>query len=618
MDADKALRNAAERMKDSLAREPIPEAPRPGCNWRPVLVGAVAAMLVTVGTLVLFARVGASPSASAPETSDLPPVSLGETHVWPETSRQGQPSELVVAFAKEVLGWQSPAAWPEAQVEASEPVWVRLSPERVGVPLDVLTVPAPDGGRVLAEVRVAWGSTTKIRALSPDQPGSVIVLVGVGGAETAEVTMRLTGGRQIVLTADRSDIGNGRLEVPDVSDPQEIRTVLIRWIDGENRVIAATSSSTPSATAADLVEDPVPSSLEGVWRPMPASPLGGREAAHAFWTGGELLVMGGSDAAPCPPGARCLSPDVPALRDGAAFDLVTGEWREIASSPVPLGYGSGLVHQGVVYLWVYGFEARPGSETAFLAYDVDEDSWERLPMPASVPTPAALGEMGDSLILYQSTQENGVGVDLLFDPQTREWSVLPADPLQPSFDRTMVWTGDELVLFGIEAMPQPGSAKPAFYRAATYDVAIGTWRRLPDSEVIGWSPTWYPTAGGIINPSVGSSDGGEVNNYGRFYPYGGVLGTAAGVWEPLPDPPGRRAGFTGHTAGSSDLLLNNEGWVFDVSGRRWLPLDEPPNTTGAGSAVTWAGSDLVVWGGVAWDKADGELLDSGWMWRPDR
>jgi len=618
MDADRALRNAGERMRDSLAQEPIPGAPRPRRNWRPALVAAVAAMLVIVGTLVLFAQPGVSPSASAPETSDLPPVSLGETHVWPERSRQGQPSELAVAFAKEVLGWQSPAAWPEAQVEASGPVWVRLSQEGVGVPLDVLAVPASDGGRVLAEVRVAWGPTTSTRALSPDQPGSVIVLVGVSGAETAEVTMRLSGGRQIVLTADRSDIENGRFEVPDVSDPQEIRTVLIRWIDRENRVIAATSNSTPSAMAPDSVEDPVRSTPEGVWRPMPVSPLGGREAAYAFWTGGELLVIGGSDAAPCPPGTRCVSPDVPALRDGAAFDLVTGEWRDIAPAPVPLGYGSGLVHQGVVYLWVYGLEARPGSETAFLAYDPDEDSWERLPMPRSAPSPAALGEMGDVLVLYQSTQELGVGSDLLFDPQTREWLKLPADPLQPSFDRTMVWTGDELVLLGIEAVPQPGSADPAFYRAAAYDAASGTWRRLPDSEVIGWSPTWYSAAGRVINPSVGSSDGGEVNNYGRFYPYGGILDSVSGVWQPLPDSPGRRAGFTGYTAGSSELLLNYEGWVFDVPAGRWFPLDEPPNVADEGSAVTWAGSDLIVWGGVGWDRGDSELLDTGWMWRPDR
>ncbi len=76
---------------------------------------------------------------------------------------------------------------------------------------------------------------------------------------------------------------------------------------------------------------------------------------------------------------------------------------------------------------------------------------------------------------------------------------------------------------------------------------------------------------------------------------------------------GRRMGpgFTGHTAGSPELLLRHEGWVFDVSTRRWFPLDEPPNAADKGSAVAWAGSALVVRGGVAWDEADGELLDTG-------
>jgi hypothetical protein len=39
-------------------------------------------------------------------------------------------------------------------------------------------------------------------------------------------------------------------------------------------------------------------------------------------------------------------------------------------------------------------------------------------------------------------------------------------------------------------------------------------RRLPDSELLTTGP-WIPVDGKLVNPSLGSADGGEVNNWGR-------------------------------------------------------------------------------------------------------
>lgn len=243
MDIDLRLRRAAEQLNESLAREPMPETPMLGRDWRPSLVGAVAVVLVFVSALFLLARVSGIQPTDDLEMSDLRPVSLGDTHVWPVAGRPGQPSEVAIAFANEVLGWESPSSWTESQADLSGPVWVRVSQAGGGsVPLDVLTEQASNGGRVLVEVRVAWGTPTSVRSLAPDESGSMIVLVGVGGAETADVTIRLTSGQQMVLSADRSDIASGRLALPEISDPTDVRTVLIRWLDDENQVIAATSN----------------------------------------------------------------------------------------------------------------------------------------------------------------------------------------------------------------------------------------------------------------------------------------------------------------------------------------------------------------------------------------
>src|SRR5688572_3445001 len=79
------------------------------------------------------------------------------------------------------------------------------------------------------------------------------------------------------------------------------------------------------------------------WQAVPASPLSPRTGALGLWTGDEVLLVGGSDAAPCPPSASCVPPDVPPLADGAAFDPQARTWRRIADSPVPFEWGQAVV-----------------------------------------------------------------------------------------------------------------------------------------------------------------------------------------------------------------------------------------------------------------------------------
>lgn len=376
------------------------------------------------------------------------------------------------------------------------------------------------------------------------------------------------------------------------------------------------SAAPPPSTGAAAPPASV-SEVPAGWRELPPGPLSPRENAHALWVGGELLVMGGSDAPPCPAGADCATTDVPALRDGAALDLATGAWRPIAPAPVPLWHGSGVVLDGVVYLWLDGLDRRPGTEQAFLAYHPGEDRWERLPAPDPPPGFARLAAAGRRLALYQPSQEHGVTGDLLFDTATATWASLPADPLQPAYDRAVVWTGTELVLLGIpvEAVDDGG---PNVYSAAGYDPEADAWRRLPDSGIAGSDPAWYWAAGRVVNPTSGGSDGGAVNNFGRWYPFGGMLDPGSATWLPaLPQPPGDFGEFTGYAAGGGDLLLDSRGWVLDAADLDWIALPAPPGGVPSGAAVAWAGDDLVMWGGVAWTGSTAwELLATGWAWAP--
>jgi hypothetical protein len=387
------------------------------------------------------------------------------------------------------------------------------------------------------------------------------------------------------------------------------------------RYLAAVATATvwmlaPGCGADDGAKDPETAGA-GSWDALPTGPLTPREGALALWSGREVLLIGGSDAPPCPPTAECAPPDLPPLADGAAFDPRNRSWRAIADSPVPFEWAEGVVVGRTAYLWIPG-SSRPAASRAFLAYRIDEDRWERLPPPSTEPDrDYHIAAAGARVVAYLGSDEFGKAPDLLFDPQTRSWSELPPDPLSPGFDRIMAWSGTELVLLDHELVPQPGAGStPSVVRAAVLDLETGSWRRLPDSEIIGSGP-WVTFDGRLFNPTLGGADGGQ-NEWGRTYPWGGVLDPARGEWSALPDPPDEEDhSLVGVLTPSGGHYFSYEGWVLDARNDSWtrVPAIEAGADVDRGS-VAAAGDDLFVFGGVRWDGLDGTLLNDTWSWSP--
>lgn len=362
------------------------------------------------------------------------------------------------------------------------------------------------------------------------------------------------------------------------------------------------------------------------WIPVSDVPLSPRAGALGAWTGSETLLLGGSDARPCPAGADCEPPDVPPLRDGAAFDPSTRTWRAIADAPQGFSDAEGLVLGGVAYVWASGYEGRPSASPAFLAYDIERDEWEELPMPSGNPY-RSIAAAGDKLIAFSTSDEVHVVPDLVFDPATKAWSPLPDDPLPPSFDRSMAWDGEELVLFAKRLLSQPNGRDPSLALAAALDLKSGQWRRLPDSETLDQYATtarWFESDGVLVNPAPGGSDGGEVNGWGRTYPYGGVLDAGAGEWSSLPEPPAGASSSPGaYGAGLMDSdeahYFATQGWILDATTDRWIeipPLE--PVAASSGTTVTRAGKDMLVFGGALYhdEGGEGELSSQAWTWSP--
>ncbi len=342
------------------------------------------------------------------------------------------------------------------------------------------------------------------------------------------------------------------------------------------------------------------------WRALPPPPLGPRELAAGLWTGREVLVAGGSDTPPCPPSAGCVPAGRAPLRDGAAFDPATGRWRRIARAPVAFAFASTALAGRTAYLLAPGDASRPRAPRALLAYRVDRDRWRRLRPPRRRDTLIAAG---------------GRLVAAAWDarPQVRvrgRWRSLPRDPLGGGIrGRSFAWTGSELVQIACaSASPVDG---PCLLRAAAYDFGTGAWRRLPDAA-IQYSEPWAAAGGVIVNPTLGTSDGGETNGWGRAYPNGGILDPAAGTWSPLPSPPS-----AGHPQAAGVLWADgaaysaDAGFVLDVPSGTWLAVPRRGAAV-SGETVVSAGRDLFVFGGARFSPAHprGRLLRTARRWSP--
>lgn len=346
--------------------------------------------------------------------------------------------------------------------------------------------------------------------------------------------------------------------------------------------------------------------LDAEWSALPDAPLTARRGATAAWVADRFVVVGGWSDPACPPNADCALDLSAMLDDGAAFDPTAGEWRAITPAPVPVGVATAAVVADTLYLLVPDLGPDAGAPE-LLAYDGRADAWTTLPAPPErwVDLVAA----GDVLVAIAGTDELGPTTDAVLDPATGQWRTLPDDPLGPSFDRQAVWLGDRLLLAAKDLAGSPGSAEPAIVRLSVLDADLGSWSAPEDTEVLGWAPV--AVAGRVVFPGLGGADGGDVNNWGREYPFGGVLDLATGEWRELPDvgDEATPAPLSGVVVG--DRVVVGDGLLDPVTGA-WLRLPALPGRAATELAVAAGDGALLVWGGAT---TSGNL-DAGHLLRP--
>lgn len=168
----------------------------------------------------------------------------------------------------------------------------------------------------------------------------------------------------------------------------------------------------------------------------------------------------------------------PAARlGGAAYDLPTGRWRRLPTSPLPAGDELEVVLAGGS---VAAFSYRDGERACHGGlYDLAAGTWRVLgvcPLPPIMyPQPIWTG-FKLLLLTWGSEWFDGgevnpwperVYTNGIYDPATDTWTRPAARPqgLQPGYGGRFVWTGREVLLWGLGG-------------GVAYDPSADRWRRM--------------------------------------------------------------------------------------------------------------------------------------------
>jgi hypothetical protein len=262
---------------------------------------------------------------------------------------------------------------------------------------------------------------------------------------------------------------------------------------GEEMIVWGDGKSLGGERAAGAAYDPD----ADTWRMIADAPLAPRAGHLAVWTGKEMVVWGGF-----------LTAYERERYDGrgAAYDPATDSWRMLPRAPLPAGYdamGAWTGSEVVVLATPMGDEpANAPKQAQAAAYDPGRNAWRTIAQPpmAAYVSPPALFLDGDLLLLslgetvdggevngYSRPYETGgiynlarnewrshadpperpnqtwpqvaigdeVVIDALaYNPKEDSWRPLPEFPLAPREFPSLVWTGEELIVWGGAERPE--------------------------------------------------------------------------------------------------------------------------------------------------------------------
>jgi hypothetical protein len=391
----------------------------------------------------------------------------------------------------------------------------------------------------------------------------------------------------------------------------------------------------------------------GRWVPIAKAPIAPRRNAVTVWTGSEVLVFGGFGTLP---GVDCYQDQVwprcengssGALRSGAAYVPATNTWRriaplppgtnawqpdqEVASENIELGRLGTVALDGKVYAIVHASAGH--GEAQLLSYDVDVDAWKAVAtLPGSADLTRAVTIWDGRLVVYQVEPGTDPIPTRVFEPETGAWSELPAIPPgdSRSTDATIQFIGKGTRLYAFTATTSVAGTPPVPRYVQRVSVFDGTrWKTFSHPGGSGGLDAVWAATGDRFTMIVpyrvgfgptGTTTGADPTEGPLLLTFDPATGNFA---EPTIPDEIRTAPTSVQPAvvsnGRSLALVGAQASpIFDGATETWSVATGPTNEQIDELSATWAGDQLVIWGGstVAGSTYPAAFNDRGWIWTP--
>jgi N-acetylneuraminic acid mutarotase len=337
--------------------------------------------------------------------------------------------------------------------------------------------------------------------------------------------------------------------------------------------------------------DAIAGSAAGTWRRLPVAPVRIDSGLTGVWTGRQMLVFGVTGVAPD-------GSFLKAVNVGEAYDPAARAWRRLPKPP-------GAVDREGSHAAVWtGSRVLVTSPFATLVFNPASGRWRRL------------GRGHGGLVVWTGRELIGWGGGCCgdafsdgaaYDPATNRWRTLPRSPLAGSARPIGAWTGKELIVL-VGNLDPDGKPWPArLARAAAYDPANNTWRRIaPLPEPRGGASAVWDGRELLVVGGAGDPRGGKPAPFARA---GFAYDPVSNRWRRLAPMPSGRVGASVVWAGTRLLVWGGQtapdarpespprGLAYDPRTNRWSALPRAPLSGRIGQTAVWAGHALLVWGG---------------------
>jgi N-acetylneuraminic acid mutarotase len=329
--------------------------------------------------------------------------------------------------------------------------------------------------------------------------------------------------------------------------------------------------------------------ITDTWTPTSSTANGPtfRIGHRAVWTGNEMIVWGGSDAA------------FDAFASGARYDPLTDSWRQTSLTGAPEGRG------GHAQVWtgdemlVWGGDHRIFNSSRPLntggRYDPVSDTWCNI-TEVGVPQARALPSgvwTGNRMIVWGGAIPGGTtNSGGSYDPASDTWAPISTTGApEGRYFHAAVWTSDRMIVWGGDT----GTATAGYDTGGVYDPATDNWRptSLAGAPSARFGHAWTWTGEELVVFS------GAACLYCPPFRSGGRYDPVHDSWTPTSElnAPAGSLGYRGIWTGREMIVYGPQGGGrYDPASDTWKPVSLIDAPSVAGITMVWTGTHMIVWG----------------------